>query len=518
MSDKKKNNSKSLNLRSPAEYPDAQFILDTLPYRVMVVHRDKTVCRVNRTFIDELNLDIGELEGKRCYEIRYSLDVPCSKAGKPCLFDKVIETGEGLSTVHEVPGHDGDTRYEFITVTPFRDSDGNVIKLLETSRDITDQVRLEMQVQKSNVFFQNVIQSTVDGIVVVDLRGNVLIFNEGMEKLTGYSAEEIIERGHLTTFYDIEVARENMRKMRSDRYGPLGKLNPMSMTIISKTGEEIPVTLSASLITIDGEEVGSVGVFTDMREILKMRKELEDTHLQLVQSEKIASVGRMAAGMAHEINNPLSGILLYSELLKETLSDQPERLPDVEQIIDQTLRCKKIVSDLLEFSRQSVGKLSSFSLDEIIQKTLQLLVNQAAFQDIEIIRDIDPHIPRMIGDIGQIQQVFTNLFINAADAMKGKGTLTIEVAYDSEKDRFITKIRDSGPGIPPEVKDKIFDIFFTTKPVGKGTGLGLSISENIIKVHGGVLSCDCPPEGGTVFTIDLPNEPPASFSPQPVFI
>ena len=161
MSDKKENSSKSINLPSLAEYPDAQFILDTLPYRVMVVHRDKTVCRVNRTFIDELNLNIGALEGRRCYEIRYGLDVPCSSAGKPCLFDKVIETGKGLSTVHEVPGHDGDTRYESITVTPFRDSDGNVIKLLESSRDITDQVKLEMHVRKSNVFFQNVIQFIV---------------------------------------------------------------------------------------------------------------------------------------------------------------------------------------------------------------------------------------------------------------------------------------------------------------------------------------------------------------------
>ena len=512
-----KNTDTTMNPGQLNESPDAQFILDTLPYRVMVVHRDKTVCRINRTFIDELQVDDRNLEGKKCYEIRYGLDRPCFDVGKSCLFDEVINTGKGLSTIHELVGPDGHARYEAITVTPFRDATGKVVKLLECSRDVTDRVQLEMQAHQSNVFFQNVIQSTVDGIVVVDTRGRVLIFNEGMERLTGYSAEEIIERGHLTTFYDIEVARENMRKMRSDSYGPPGKLNPMSMTITSKNGDEIPVTLSASLITIDGEETGSVGVFTDMREILKMRKDLEEAHLQLVQSEKIASVGRMAAGVAHEINNPLSGILLYAELLKESVGDDPKQIADVQEIIFQTLRCKKIVSDLLEFSRQSVGKLSSFSLEELIHKTLQLLVNQAIFQDIAVTCSIEPDMPQTIGDFGQIQQVFTNLFINAADAMKGKGELKIEAVYDRQRDRILAKVKDSGPGIPPEVRDKIFDIFFPTKPVGKGTGLGLSISQNIIKVHGGTLVCDCPPEGGTVFIIDLPNEPPI-VSEQPVFI
>jgi two-component system, NtrC family, sensor kinase len=504
--------------KSLTDSPNAQIILDTLPYRVMVVHRDKTVCRVNRTFIDELQVDIQNLEGKRCYEIRYGLDRPCTDVGKTCLFDEVIKSGNSLSTIHELTGADGEPRYEVITVVPFRDPEGRVIKLLECSRDVTERVHLEMQAQKSNIFLQNVIQSTVDGIVVVDTRGYVLIFNEGMEKLTGYSAEEIIEKGHLTTFYDIEVARENMSKMRSDHYGPHGKLNPMSMTITSKSGKEIPVTLSASVITIDGEEVGSVGVFTDMREVLKMRKDLEEAHLQLVQSEKIASVGRMAAGVAHEINNPLSGIILYAELLKEALGENPDHLADVQEIVNQTLRCKKIVAELLEFSRQSIGKLSSFDLEELIRKTLNLLVNQAPFQNIDVVCSIESGMPQLIGDMGQIQQVLTNLIINASDVMDGKGRLEIKTIYDRRKRLFIIKVRDSGPGVPQEFRDKIFDIFFTTKPVGKGTGLGLSISQNIAKVHGGTLSCDCPPEGGTVFTLELPNEPPMSSTEKPVFI
>jgi PAS domain S-box-containing protein len=349
-----------------------------------------------------------------------------------------------------------------------------------------------------------VIESTVDGIVMVDTKGNVLIFNEGMERLTGYKAEEIINRGHLSTFYDLETAKENMRKMRSEEFGPPGKLNPTSMTIVTRDGEEIPVTLSAAIITIDDKEVGSVGVFRDMREILEMRKELEDTHLQLVQSEKVASVGRMAAGVAHEINNPLAGILMYAEILRESLIDQKQDLEDIQEIIDQTLRCKNIVSELLEFSRQSVGKVSTIDLEDLVRKSLNLLVEQALFQDITVRVDIEPDLPRMAGDLGQLQQVFTNLFINAADAMDGKGSLEVRAWYLPERERFLITVSDTGPGIPEELRDKVFEIFFTTKPVGRGTGLGLSISKKIIELHGGDISFHSPPEGGTTFTLELP--------------
>jgi signal transduction histidine kinase len=132
------------------------------------------------------------------------------------------------------------------------------------------------------------------------------------------------------------------------------------------------------------------------------------------------------------------------------------------------------------------------------------LINQAFFHDIEVKMDIESSIPNMVGDMGQLQQVLTNLFINAADAMHGKGLLTIKARYDNQINQFVISVADSGPGIPEGLRDKVFDIFFTTKPVGKGTGLGLSISQNIIKLHGGNIRLDSPKEGGTRFIIELP--------------
>ena len=489
------------------EQKHVQLILDSLPYRIMVVGLDKTIKAVNRTFLKEYDLTRNGVIGERCYNVRYGLNGPCSNSGKSCILDEHMEEilNKGLfSTFEEVVDEKGQTRYDVVTIAPIYDEDGHIVQILEASRDVTERVKLEEEVRKSKSFFEKVIQSTVDGIVVVDTRGNVLIFNEGMQRLTGYSDEEIISRGHLSSFYDIEIARENMKKMRSDQYGPPGKLNPIGMVITSKGGEEIPVTLSASIIYMDEKEIGSVGIFTDMREVLRMRKELEETNLQLVQSQKIASVGRMAAGVAHEINNPLSAILIYTELLKEVVKDNSQGLKDIQEIIDQTMRCKKIVSELLEFSRKSAGRTASFSLAETINKCLSLLTSKAAFQDIHVTATIDPNMPEMTGDNSQIQQVFTNLFMNAADAMNGKGKLTITARYDHDASMFIVKISDTGPGIPEQLRDRVFDIFFTSKPVGRGTGLGLSISQNIVKLHGGNIFFECPPQCGTTFVVELP--------------
>lgn len=513
---------KAVDFIQDQERRHKQLILDSLPYRIMVVNiSDMTIDTVNQTFLEQFDLTYEDVLGKHCYEVRYGLGRPCGEILKSCYledFFEEIKEKKIYSTIRESVGPEGEERFDVVTLSPVLNENGEMTQILEASRDVTDRITLEREVQRAKTFFENVIQSTVDGIVVVDTKGNVLIFNEGMERLTGYTSDEIIHRGHLSTFYNIDVAKENMQKMRSHRHGPPGKLNPTSMTIVTKQGEEIPVTLSASLIKIDNKDIGSVGVFTDMREVLRMRKDLEEAHLQLVQSEKIASVGRMAAGVAHEINNPLSGILIYAELLKEGLNGDEEKRRDVQVIIDQTLRCKKIVSDLLEFSRQSVGKVTAFTIEALIDKSLNVLINQASFQDVRVRKEVQAGMPEMIGDLGQLQQVMTNLFINAADAMNGKGSLAVDAGYDQGRGVFSIQVADTGPGIPEHLRDKVFDIFFTTKPVGKGTGLGLSISQNIVKLHGGNLTFHCPPEGGTTFVIEMPLgfvEQPAE---QPLFV
>ena len=229
---------------------DIQVILDSLPYRVMVVNMDRTVSAANQTLLNEYGLTLPEAIGAPCYRVRYGLDRPCNEAGRKCFLLERMEDLQkhGLvSTFQEVPNPEGHESFDVVTISPIRDHEGRIVQILEASRDVTQRVLLEREVEHNKTLFQNVIESTVDGIVMVDTKGNVLIFNEGMGRLTGYSAEEIINQGHLSTFYDIDTAKENMRKMRSEAFGPPGKLNPTSMTIVTRDGEEIPVTLSAAI-------------------------------------------------------------------------------------------------------------------------------------------------------------------------------------------------------------------------------------------------------------------------------
>ncbi len=380
-------------------------------------------------------------------------------------------------------------------------------------RDLTERIQIERELQKAINFLNNIIRSSVDGIVVVDTRGVPLIFNEGAERILGYRAEEVIGNPEsFRTFYPPNIAAEMMRRMRSPEYGPPDKLNTTRISFINKNGEEVPVNFSAALIRERGREVASVGIFSDLREHLRVHKELEETQAQLFQAAKIASLGRLAAGVAHEINNPLAGILIYAELLQRDLAAEAEARQNVEVIINQTMRCQQIVTRLLDFSRQSLGQKKLFDLNEVIHRCVDLIGHQTIFHNIKIDLELDPKLPQIIGDPGQLQQVFTNLLLNAADAMSGTGVITVASRPAPAGDGVILTFADTGCGMPPEIRDKIFEPFFTTKPPGKGTGLGLPIVYGVIQRHGGSIEVDSSPGGGTVFTLRLPLDSPESLA------
>jgi signal transduction histidine kinase len=208
--------------------------------------------------------------------------------------------------------------------------------------------------------------------------------------------------------------------------------------------------------------------------------------------------------VAHEINNPLAGLLIYADMLMKEIKHNEQWRRDLEEIINQTLRCKQIVSRLLEFSRQSLEERVVFDVSEVIGHCAELLRHQALFHNVEIIQDLQPGLPQILGNPGELEQVFTNLIINAADAMNGRGRLTISGRLDVKAEQVILNFADTGPGIPPAIKDKIFEPFFTTKPVGVGTGLGLSVVYGVVQRHRGTIEVESPPGGGATFLIRLP--------------
>ena len=395
-----------------------------------------------------------------------------------------------------------------LTGHPIKNEKGEVVGYQGINLDISERKRIENELREANQFFMNLIESSVDGIIAADMKGNIFIFNKGAEALTGYAAEEVISKLHITKIYPAGVAKEIMKKLRSTEYGGVGKFIPTQLNVLNKFGEEIPIQLSAVLIyNGTAQEMASVGIFTDLRPRLKIEKKLQETHLQLVSSEKMASLGKLAAGIAHEINNPLGGILIYSSLMMEDLSGEDPRRGDLARIVQEAGRCKEIVKSLLEFARQTEPKMEPTDINRAINDGLFFLVNQALFHNIQIVKRLDSFLPFVQGNASQLNQVFMNIIVNAAEAMHGSGTLTITTSPSPDRKTIFVEFTDTGEGIPEENFTRIFDPFFTTKEVGKGTGLGLATSYGIIEDHGGKISVKSKVGEGTTFKIELPVHP-----------
>ncbi len=253
------------------------------------------------------------------------------------------------------------------------------------------------------------------------------------------------------------------------------------------------------------DEIGELGTaFNYMLDSIKERDERlkEYTKQEIMKSERLAMVGQLAAGVAHEINNPLGSILIYSHLLLEDLEKEDPRRGNLEKIVNQATRCKKIVKGLLDFSRQTEPEIKPSDINTIVTEVLSLVERQAMFHNIKVIKKLLPDVPTILLDKNQIQQVLMNIILNAAEAMDGQGKLIVETSSDEEYARI--KFTDTGCGISEENMKKLFQPFFSTKETGHGTGLGLSISYGIIRKHNGKINVCSEIGKGSTFTIVLP--------------
>ena len=241
------------------------------------------------------------------------------------------------------------------------------------------------------------------------------------------------------------------------------------------------------------------------RRVQERTQELQQVQDQLIRAGKMAALGELAAGVAHEINNPLTGILTFSSLIFKKLEETHPWKRDMENIVQQTTRCRNIVKGLLDFARQRKPDKKEWDLHTLIERTLTLLENQARIQNIRIIKEFETEIPLLFVDGDQIQQVFMNIMLNAADAMAGNGgTLTIKTTM--QDGIVVVSISDTGYGMTKENLSKLFAPFFTTKEPGKGTGLGLAISYGIIQSHNGDIDVESEVGKGSLFRIKLPIE------------
>jgi len=251
------------------------------------------------------------------------------------------------------------------------------------------------------------------------------------------------------------------------------------------------------------------------KQVEEKTRDLKLAQAQIVRSEKLSSIGLLAAGVAHELNSPLMGILNYAQLIANKVPDDSMEKQDLQVIISQTGRCATIIRQLLDFSRESSVAKMPQDVHNVIEQAIVLVERQALFQNIVIERDFDPKLPRVLMDAGQMQQVFLNLLVNAGEALPAGGSVRISTrasvsaasarpAAAAPGDVVRIVVRDTGTGISPQDLHRIFDPFFTTKEVGHGTGLGLAVSYGIIERHGGTIDVESAVGQGTAFTITLP--------------
>ena len=489
-------------------------------------------------------------------------------------------------------------------------------------RDLSERLRMENKLREANEFLSNLIESSTDGIIAADMKGNVIIFNRGAERLLGYRAEEVIGKVNVANFYPPGVAREIMRRLRSEEHGGRGRALPHRIIGVSRSGEHIPITLSGTLIYQGGREIASVGIFYDLREILKAQEErieseakfrelfetvrhglyfssregkflecnqamvemlgypnkdevlaidlardlylnasdrlefqrmieaegfvkdyevqfrkkngepitvLLTAHLrkdrsgevlgyqglfvnitqwrrleqQLFQSEKLAAMGRLTAQIAHELNNPIYGVMNCLDLLKSEIPETSKKRKFLNMATSETKRISELLRGMLSFFRPDEDVKALVELNIVIEDVILFVGKQLQEFKIHVVLDLAPRLPKVFASSNQMKQVLLNLIMNAKTAMQRGGTLTISTRSDDGKVRF--RVSDTGTGIPEAIRDRIFEAFFTTKSDVKGVGLGLSVCFGIVRQHDGEISVESEVGVGSTFTITLPE-------------
>ena len=479
----------TLENKLAADRERAQYILDSIPDIVMVLDEDKRILQANARFSEACSVPLAQVVGCSCPELLCRVGQAFRQGGLDCTFDNAVRRGERVSAI--VEREDLENSFWEVTACPQYDETGDLIEVVETHHPVTERIRLRREVEIAEERFREFINSANEVISIKDTDGRYVVVNPATAALFEMEPSQLIGRTP-AELYDPEVA-EIIRAHDDEVIENRRYANYTERFVINGKESYLDVT-RFPLLDYQGNVDGVCSIARDITQERQLQQ-------QLIQSAKLAAVGRLAADVAHEINNPLTGVLAYAEnLLEEADADDPRR-PDYEVIIRESLRCREIVRTLLDFARQEEPSFQIVDLNDVVDKSLALVERQAEFHDIAVERRLAEVPLRVSADARQLQQIILNLILNANEAMEGQGTLTIFSGLLPEQARCFVTVRDDGPGVPSDVRDRIFEPFFSTKSTA---GLGLAVSWGIIQRHGGTLTVHDNPAGGADFRVELP--------------
>jgi len=419
-------------------------------------------------------------------------------------FQEMMERdGRVIDYEVEFKRQDGSTIHILLTGHARYDQQGNIIGYEGLNVDLTQRKLMEKELREAYDFMNKIVQSSPNAITATDMKGNILIWNQGAEETLGYKASDVIGKMNIRKIYPEGVARKVMQMLRSDESGEVGRLNSYPMVYVRRDDEIVEGNLSAAIIyDANGQEIASVGSFVDLRDRLQMERALRDTQEQLLQSEKLAAMGRLTSQIAHELNNPLYGIMNTLELLKTEIPADNKRRKILEMALSETIRLSDLLRKMLSFSKPDQEERHPVDINSVLDEILLLHEKQLKENDINIVETFADGLGLVNASKNQLRQVFLNMVANARDAMPAGGTLSVVTGGDTAM--INVEISDTGTGIREEHLAKIFDSFFTTKGEVKGVGLGLSVCYGFIQDHGGDIEVKSQEGEGTTFTISLP--------------
>jgi PAS domain S-box-containing protein len=367
---------------------------------------------------------------------------------------------------------------------------GYVAIAIENARLYQSLEQKAMQIERLKDFSENIVESLNIGVLTVDLEDCIESWNPQLENLLAIPRREALRR-RLQDVLPPDLVAEISSRYTADRVSGIYKFQ-----LNTPGGRRLVINASiAPLVGKTGARLGRLILLDDITQRVRLEE-------QMVQTEKLTSLGLLAAGVAHEVNTPLAVISNYIQMLAKQIPEGDPRQKTIERIVKQTFRASEIVNNLLNFSRTGAAEFVEVDLNSVLEETLTLVQHPFKTAQVNVIKNYTEQLPPVLGSMTRLQQVFLNLFMNARDAMPSGGML--EVRTGAHNGSVAVEVTDTGSGIPAENLHRIFDPFFTTKATGRGTGLGLSVSYGIIKEHAGKVDVRSTPGKGTSFRLEFP--------------
>jgi PAS domain S-box-containing protein len=486
--------------RMRASEENYKSLFDHVGCGVFISTKEGKFLNVNQALLDML----GYRSKEEFLRIDIAKDLYLNPDDRRRFKEMIERDGRVIDYEVEFKRKDGTPIPILLTGHARHDPHGNIIGYEGINVDQSQRKQMERELKEAHDFLNKVVMSSLNAIIATDMKGDIILWNRAAEEILGYEAEEVIGKMNIKQIYPEGMAQRVMKMMRSPEYGEKGRLRSYPIVHLRRDGKIVEGNLSAAIISdAQGKEVAQVGIFVDLKDRLEMEAKLRNTQEQLLQSEKLAAMGRLTSQIAHELNNPLYGIMNTLELLKTEVPPQSKRRRILEMALSETVRLADLLRKMLSFSKPDEEQKQPVDINMILDEILLLLTKQLHENSIKISTSFEEGLAKVYASKNQLRQVFLNMISNARDAMPEGGTLTMKTK--SNGNQIYVEVTDTGVGIREEHLDKIFDAFFTTKEGVKGVGLGLSVCYGFIKEHGGDIKVTSKRGKGTTFTIILPK-------------